>query len=202
MQYVFNPFTNNFDAVGTNGGGSGPILTITGNDDNSVTPNGSGNVNIFALQSPVNNDAGITAKRNGSTVHELDILLTNRMTFSATTTGNTPEELVVFDLAANTGSLPGVFNIEVQLMAFDITDNSGASYTFNSGVLTSGTSSSFIGEANSVGYNFYSSPFGSSPYPYAVTIDNGANTDYLVTITGFAGKTIDWNAILTYRFVS
>lgn len=149
---------------------------------------------VHGIQSNENNDNGITAKGGvvgTGTSNEVDIVLTNRQTGTATTTNATPTVVLTFAL----GSTPGVYTIEGNLIAFDITDTAGASYSFTSGVRTSGVSGTEIGTEFK---DLFEEP-AMATADFTITV---SGNNLIVTLLGIAGKTIDWNCYITYRFIS
>lgn len=149
---------------------------------------------INGFDSSENNDNGIITKGGvvgTGTQNEVDVVLTNRATGQVTTTDATPTAALTFGL----GAVAGVYFIEGYITAFDKTDVAGGAYSFVSGARTTGVAGTEIGtefkdvleEAAMAGADFDVSVSGNN---------------FLITVTGIAAKTIDWNCYITFRFVS
>jgi hypothetical protein len=149
---------------------------------------------VHGVQSNENNDNGIIAKGGvvgTGTSNEVDIVLTNRQTGTATTTDATPTTILTFIL----GAAPGVYSVDGSLVAFDVTDAAGASYSFTSGVRTTGAAAIEIGTE-------FKDLFEEVAMATAdFTVSASGNT-LIIQVIGIAGKTIDWNCYLNYRLVN
>lgn len=157
-------------------------------DDATVAVPAASNINIFTNDTTANNDNGIRSTASGSTV---TIQLTNRQTGTVTTADATPTTLLTFPL----GAVAGVYYFEGNIVAFDTTDVAGGAYTFVSGFRTTGAAATEIStEFKDV---FEEAAMATADFSIAASANN-----FVLTVTGIAAKTIDWNAYLTYRFVS
>jgi hypothetical protein len=118
--------------------------------------------------------------------------LTNRITGSATTTdGSTPVIVYTFPL----GATPGVYQFTINVVGFDLTDNIGAAFTSFRGVRTTGAAGVLI--------NANTAAEGEEGAMTVAEVVNGISGNNLIlTVTGLAGKTIHWQALTTYVFVS
>lgn len=170
---------------------SGPLppSVATSYVTNSGTAVPSANVlNVLSNQSNINNDNGTTTIGSGNTV---TVLLTNRQTATVTTVDATPTTILTFTL----GAVPGVYSIEGNLVAFDATDTAGASYSFTSGVRTTGAAAIEIGtEFKDL---FEEVAMTNSDFHVLVS----GNT-LIIQVVGINSKNIDWNCYLTYRLVT
>lgn len=149
---------------------------------------------VHAIDSTENNDNGIIAKGGvvGTGVaNEVDIVLTNRATNSVVTSDATPTTTLTFSL----GATPGVFFIEGDVVAFNTTDTAGAAYSFTTGARTTGAAATEI--ATQFEDIFEEAAMATADIDVTVSANN-----VIITVTGIAGKTINWNSFLTYRFVS
>lgn len=145
-------------------------------------------LNILSTDSIANNDNGTSTIGSGNTV---TILLTNRQTGTTNTGNANPATILTFAL----GATPGVYYVEGDVIAFNTTDTAGAGYAFSSAVRTTGAAGTEIGTE-------FKDLFEEAAMATAdIDISVSAN-DLLVTVTGIVGKSIDWNCLLTYRFVS
>lgn len=145
-------------------------------------------ITILASDSVANNDNGISTSGSGSTV---TILLNNRATGAVTTTDATPTTALTFSL----GATPGVYYIDGNITAFDVTDTAGGVYNFASGMRTTGAAATEIG--TEFKDSFEEAAMSASDF----NIIASGNTAIL-QVVGIAGKTINWNVYLTFRFVS
>ena len=98
--------------------------------------------------------------------------MTVQLTNRKTATVTTSDATPTVIMTFALGATPGIYYFEGNLVAHDVTDTSGGVYTFVSGFRTSDFS-----------------------------ISASAN-NFVITVTGIAAKTINWNSFLTYRFVS
>lgn len=93
------------------------------------------------------------------------------------------------------GATPGVYLIDGTVQAYDLTDVAGGAYTFAIGVRTTGATAVELGtEFKDI---FEDSAMATADFNTTISGNN-----LIVTVIGIAAKTINWNAVLTYRFVS
>ena len=160
----------------------------------NAVPSGQ-NIVFKGRQTDQNNDFGIRTDADPDADKYIYVELTNRITGSGTTdTVTTTLDLVSFDL----GSTAGVYYFEGSLIGFDKTSVQGASYPFQFSARTDGTAtggleigSNFINEIEEPGFTYNN---------IDVEILAGTNT-LLVRVVGNGINTVDWDTILTYRFV-
>ena len=147
-------------------------------------------LNVLAADTTANNDNGIrTDGSSGS--NTLTVQLTNRQTGSVTTADATPTTILTFSL----GATPGVYILEGTLVAYDVTDGAGAGYTFSSAVRTTGAAGVEIG--TEFKDSFEEAAMSASDFNV-----NASGNTLVISVIGIAGKTIDWNCYIIYRFVS
>ncbi len=144
-------------------------------------------LNVPGGSSVVNNDNGLMTTGSGNT---LTVELTNRQTGTVTTTDATPTTIITFAL----GAAPGVFYFRGSLAAFDKTDVAGGAYDYTSGVRTTGAAGVELG--TEFKDEFEELAMENSDFNVIVSGNN-----FVVQVIGLAGKTIDWNADLNFRFV-
>lgn len=174
--------------VGTTAGSLPPTVP-TSFVTNSGTAVPAANVlNVFASESSTNVDGGINTTGSGNTV---TVLLTNRMTGSVTTSNATPAPLLTLPL----GAVPGVYYIEGNLIAFDVTDAAGAGYAFSTAARTTGAAGIEIGTE-------FKDLFEEAALSSADLSVSISGNSLVISAIGIAGKTIDWNGYLTFRFIS
>jgi len=174
---------------------SGPVppsvpTQFTADDATIGVPTGN-NLNVLSRDTTDNNDNGIqtTADPNGSANFYIE--LTNRTTGIVTTTNATPTIVITFPL----GATPGVYYFTGQLVAFDTTDTAGAAYSFESAVRTTGAAGIEIASEDKT--IFEEAAMTTADFAFSVSANNA-----ILEVTGIIAKSINWNCLLTYRFVS
>lgn len=147
-------------------------------------------LNVFGGDTRSDNDFGIrTDGSSGS--NTLTVQLTNRVRGTVTTTDATPTAVITDVLTAT----PGVYEITGTVVAYNLTDTAGASYSVTSGIRSTGAASIEIG--TEVTSNFEEVAMINADVTVTVSGNN-----IVINVIGIAGKTINWNALFTYRFVS
>jgi hypothetical protein len=146
---------------------------------------------IDGLDSSENNDNGIISKGGvvgTGTSNEVDIVLTNRITGTATTTDNvTPQTLSSFSL----GLTPATFLLEIRIVAYNVTDSLSAGYTSTSTIRTTGAAGTEIDAAPGI--------ISEEGAMSGVIVQNQiVGNTVEIEVTGLAGKTINWKALTTY----
>lgn len=183
MSQIYKPLTS-----------SGPIPPII--PTSFVTQDGTAvplaNVLLIdGIDSSENNDNGIISKggvAGTGTSNEVDIVLTNRITGTATTTDNiTPQTLSSFSL----GAIPATYLLEIRIIAYNITDALSAGYTSTSTIRTTGASGTEIDAAPGI--------ISEEGAMSGVIVQNQIVGNSLeIEVTGLAGKTINWKSLTTY----
>lgn len=186
MPYTYNPLPFKFDKTSTVAGGGG-VTQITADDATVVTPT-AGNINIAASDTNANDDNGIRSIGAGSTV---TLQLTNRNTASTTTTDDVATTILSVPLAAG----DGVYLARGSLEAYNTTDQDGAAYVYEGAAKSVGGVATEIAiEQKSI---FEEAGMSASDFSIAVS---GNNLE--ITVTGIAGKTINWGVLFEYRYRS
>lgn len=166
-------------------------------DNNPATSPGtaipSANVlEILGRDTTQNNDNGIRTDADPNNGNIVYVELTNRITGSGTTTDAvTPLVLYTFPL----GAVPGTYLFSQQIVAYNQTDSLGAVYQGVRGVRTTGAAGVLI-NSNLVLLGE------EGTFSLAEVINSISGNNSVLTITGLAGKTIDWYVLTTYIFVS
>lgn len=160
-------------------------------DDATIGIPVANNLNLFSRDTTDNNDNGIqtTADPNGSANYYVEV--TNRTTGTTTTANATPTTVITFPL----GATPGVYYFTGQLVAFDTTDTAGAAYSFESAVRTTGAAGIEIASEDKT--IFEEAAMTAADFAFSVSANNAT-----LEVTGIIAKSINWNCLLTYRFVS
>lgn len=156
---------------------------------------------VNAYDSVENSDNGIVSKGGVSAgdppgagaTNELDIYLTNRATGTVTTTNATPTIALTFSLA--TGGTTGVYYISGDVVAYDVTDSAGGAYSFVSGAKT------IVGVGTEIGTEFKDELEDAAMAAADFSVSVSGN-NFIITVVGIIGKTINWNISITYRFTS
>ncbi len=165
-----------------------PDVPIQFTADSGIAVPALNNLNVFGVDSSLNNDNGISSVGAGST---LSIVLNNRLTGQVTTADATPTTVFSFNL----GAVPGVYIFQGNLVAFNSTDTAGGGYTFISAFRTTGAATTEIAvEMKDV---LEEAAMATADFSIASDGVNSVN----LTVVGIAGKTINWNALLNFRFV-
>lgn len=179
----------------TSAGPIPPIIPTTfTTHDGSATP-AANNLNVFTSQTGVttagtdNNVKGVTTSATGSTVN---VILTNRITGTGTTTdGVTPVNIFTFNL----GATPGSYLFKSYLVVYDTTGLLSAGYSAFAAVRTTGAAGTLITSGN-----YFISEEGALS---ALDLANEVTANTLqLNVTGIAGKTIHYNALTEFIFVS
>ena len=165
-----------------------PQVPITFTEDSGSAQAAANILNVLGLDTTANSDNGISTLGSGNTV---TILLTNRQTGTVTTADATPTNVLSFAL----GATPGVYFFEGNVIAFNTTDTAGAGYAFSSAIRTTGAAGVEI--ATQFEDLFEEAAMSTADIDVTVSANN-----LVITVTGVAAKTINWNGFLTYRFVS
>ena len=179
--------------AGTYGDGGSPVLpdveTLTGDSGGAVGPT-AGNIDIFGVDSGVNNVEGITTVGTpGSSL--LEVTLTNRVTGTLTTTDASLQTLLTFPL----GGTAGTYLFDYRIVGYNTTDSISTTIQSFNAVRTTGAAASQLSAVPSI------------------LLEEGAMEDVIITATvtgnnaiirvnGLAGKTINWLVLATYTFVS
>lgn len=185
MQFTVNPFTHRLDAFEQSISPAGQVETLTGDSGGAVSPDALKNINILG-------GPGIDVVGTPGT-NTLTVLLNGGLEGTGTTVGAATADLITFDL----GTTPGVYLFKVDIVGFDSATPLGVAYFVTAGARTTGAFSTEIGGQASDDLEE-----GALIACDCDLICNGAGNDAIVRVTGTAGKTISWRAVLTYTFRS
>lgn len=172
--------------VGLNSGNIPPGVATSFPTDNGTAVPAANVLNIFGVDSSVSNDNGIStaAVAPGNTV---DIILTNRVQGRITTTDASNQTLLTFSLSASDAT----YNIDANIACYDITDDLGAGYSIFGSVRSTFSVAALVGTPDKI----VNEEVG--------TVNCDANlivsgNTAIIQVNGLAGKTINWNCVLTY----
>jgi hypothetical protein len=147
-------------------------------------------LNEIGGNTTANADFGIrTDGSSGS--NTLTIQLTNRQTATVTTADATPTTLMTFALPA----VAGTYYVYGNVQAFTSTGPAGGAYSFSGGYITTGAA------ATELGTEFHDT-FQSAALLTSDIALSASGNNAILTVTGVAGLTINWNALLEFRQVN
>lgn len=147
-------------------------------------------LDVFGNDTTDDNAFGIrTDGSSGSNI--LTIQLTNRVRGTIATNNATPTAIITFPLSVT----PGVYEFGGSVAAFDVTDTAGASYSFTSGVRSTGAAAIEIGTQFTT--NFEEAAMATAD----IDVTTSGNS-IVIQVTGIAATLIHWDALFTYRFIS
>jgi len=177
--------------VGLSSGNLPPTVPTSFVTDSGTIIPAANIVNLVGGETNVNNDNGIRVIANLTGSNNGVVQLTNRITGTVTTVDATPTTMIIVGL----GATPGTYLAFGDLTAYNVTDSAGASYTFEGAAVTTGAAGTEIGQE--VRNLFEQAAMAATDFSFTVSGNNA-----VITVTGIAGKTIDWSCLFNYRFVS
>lgn len=143
-------------------------------------------LNIAAYDSSINADNGILSQGAGNNV---DIILTNRMTGSASSVNAASANLLAFNMAA-----AGTYTIYYDVLGYEPTTPGGCNYKIETEVVSTGAALIVI-----------DTDFRENESPALAAADwtlTALGTTLTLAVTGVAGLTVRYNVLATYRYVS
>ncbi len=172
---------------GTTSGSLPPSVPTSFVTDNGTVIPAANVVNVNGGSTTASNDNGIEAIANPNLSNNLEILLTNRLTGTATSTNASVESLVTFALGASVAT----YRVSFDVAGRDTVSGDGVGYTLWGTVKTNGAAASII-----------SSPFidndeDASLLGADITLIASGN-NVILTVTGVAGRTINYKAVGQY----
>lgn len=156
-------------------------------DDGSVATPAANNINNLSSSVSTNNDNGIQTRNSGDTT---TVQLTNRVQDSITTADATLTDVIAFPLPA-----AGTYVFNVEIAAFNQTDTLAAGYSMFATVRTDGATATKIGTEDKI-----VNEEGAMSACNVFTAVTGNQVQFQVQ--GIAAKSIKWNAVASYAFVS
>ena len=161
-------------------------------DDASIAIPAANNLNTFTLASTTTDNVhGIESHNSGSTV---GYRLTNRILGSVSTVGAASQTLISFPMGVSAGT----YIFETKIVAYNSTGSLSAGYNLIEVIRTTGAAGVDIAPPDQ-----YIVEEGSPGGMAQVSVTSGVSgNNYLITVTGYAGQTIDWKSLTTYTFTS
>jgi hypothetical protein len=160
-----------------------------------LTENGmavpSGNVlKVYADTTSSDFTAGITTQASPNLGDTLEVVLTNRLTGTATSINGSTEQLISFAL----GGSAAVFRFDFSVTGRDTGSGDGVGYTVFGSAKTDGTTATVIATP------FIDNDEDSSLLTSSVSFTAASNTVNL-NVTGVTGRTINYKSVATYVVV-
>ncbi len=173
---------------------SGPVpptvATTYVTDVNSPAVPAANILNVLGGQTIADYNLGLrTDGSSGGNI--LTVQLTNRATAVTITTDGTPTTIITFALPA----VAGTYYVYGNVQAFTSTGPAGGAYSFSGGYLTNGVA------ATELGTEFHDTFQSAALLASDIALSTSGN-NVILTVTGVAGLTIDWNALLEFRSIS
>lgn len=176
---------------GSGGGGTIPpeVPEQFVTDDGTAIP-AANSLNVNGGTSSIDNTNGIETQANPNGGDNLDIVLTNRLTGSATSTNASVENLITFALGGTDAS----FRFNFLIAGRDTATNDSVGYTVFASAKTDGATASVV-----------ATPFTDNdedPALLAATVNFVASANNVILqVTGVAGQTIAYKAVGSYVVV-
>ncbi|SRR5258708_6712284 len=145
--------------------------------------------NVIGSFNSINNVNGIATRSTPDGLNNLLVLLTNRLTGSATTVGTGTADVITF-----TPTVIGTYSIEYRTAAYNTTSALGGGYSFFGGIRFDGVSSHICDTFDEI-----NNEEGAMSATDLVVVVAGANV--ILRSTGYAAQTINWSSVGLYTFV-
>jgi hypothetical protein len=119
--------------------------------------------------------------------NQINIDLTNRVQGRITTTDASNQTLISFALSASAAT----YNFDANISAYDVTDDLGAGYSIFGSVRSTASTAFLVGTPDKI----------VNEEPSTVNCDANlvvSGNNAIIQVNGLAGKTINWNCVLTY----
>lgn len=154
-------------------------------DDATIAVPAANNLNLFTVDTTVNNNNGIQSTAAGATV---TTQLTNRLQGTGSTVDTGTADLITFSL----GATPGVYTFEINAAGFESTTPAGCGYSVFGTARTTGAAASIIGTPDKI--------VNEEAALTSCDISMVASgNDVIIRATGSGGGlTVNWNAVGYY----
>lgn len=159
------------------------IETLTGDSGGAVGPNAAFNINI--LGGPGIDVVGVPG------TNTLTVSLNGGTEGTGQTIGAVTADLITFPL----GAVPGVYLFKVDVVGFDAVTPLGAAYFLTGALRTTGAAGTELDDQATD--DFEEGALVAGDVDLIASVNNA-----IIRVTGTAGKTINWRAVLTYTFRS
>lgn len=147
-------------------------------------------LNVIGGDTSANDDDGL--RTDGSSGgNTLTIQLTNRVQGSGSTVGAVTLDVVTFAL----GATPGTFTFDCRISGFNSATPASVGYTIVGSTRTTGAAAVLLS-----GQAVDSFEEAATAAASGALVVSGNNA--IFRVTGVAGLTINWNAVMTYTFVA
>jgi len=171
--------------LSSTGGGGNVDSLIVATDSGNASPS-SGNLNLIT---PGGGTQGIMTTGSGNTI---TVTVTpSGLSGTGQTIGAVNSNIVTFAL----GATPGTYTFDFNCAGFDSATPGGVGYSLFATVRTTGAAGTLIGASTDIANE-------EAGYAGANAIVAVSGNNALVTVTGVAGKTINWAVNGTYVFAS
>lgn len=144
------------------------------------------NLNVFGIDSTINDNDGIQTQASGST---LNVVITNRLQAQGSTVGAVDTDLVTFDL----GTSPGTYTFDISVTGFESTTPAGCGYQLFGAVRTDGATATLIGTPDRI-----ANEEAALVACQASLVVSGNNA--VIRVTGVAGLTVNFGTVALYTF--
>jgi hypothetical protein len=175
--------------VSSTAGPSPPVVPTQFTTDNgSIAIPVANNLNVLSNDTTDNNSNGIQTRAVAPNSDNLYVQLTNRITGTATTTDAvTTQTVYTFDM----GATPATYLFEVRVVGYNVTNSLSAGYTSYRTVKTDGTTGTLISANPGI--------ISEEGAMTGVLVTNGLSGNNLtLTVMGYNGDTIHWEALTSY----
>lgn len=182
MQFAINPFTHRLDAFEQTTTGAGQVEFLTGDSGGAVSPDALHNINIVG-------GPGIDIVGTPGT-NTLTVSLNGSLEATAQTIGATTTAMFTFPYPVR----PGTYLFKADVVGFDIIGQWGTSFVINATIRATNVGSVFI-----LKQIVNSAEEGGTTTTDSYILANPANA--ILLVSGAAGRTINWKALMTSIYV-
>lgn len=171
--------------LNSSGGGGNVDSLVVATDSGNASPS-AGNLNLIT---PGGGTQGIMTSGSGNTI-TVTVTPTG-LSGTGSTIGAVNSNIISFAL----GATPGVYTFDFNTAGFDSATPGGVGYSLFATVRTTGAAATLIGASTDIANE-------ESGFTAANAVVTVSGNNALVTVTGVAGKTINWAVVGNYVFAS